>query len=82
LVGFRNDLLTVWDEENDSQLLKISDDAVYSIKRVLTSNSYIIKTFKDGVKVLAINDLKGQNYSLKLLLEVDKVDFFTQTDSF
>ena len=47
----------------------ISHERVFSIKRVMTTNSYIIKTEKEGVKVLTIDDLKSKQFSLKLLLE-------------
>ena len=36
--------LIVWDEEKDQQLFKISNDLVLSIKRVMTTNSYIFKS--------------------------------------
>jgi hypothetical protein len=71
LVGFRNDWLIVWDEENDKKIFKISDDVVFSIKRVLTANIYIINTFREGVKVLTIYDLEAKRFSLKLLLKID-----------
>ena len=40
-------------------MLQISNDTAVSIKRVMTSNKYIIKTWGEGVKVLTINDLKS-----------------------
>lgn len=50
-------------------LFKISKDEAFSIKRVLTTNSFLIKTGEGGVKVLTIDDLKSKKFSLKLLLE-------------
>ena len=54
---------------------------MFSIKKVLTANCYLIKTYRDGVKILTIENLEAQKFSLKLFLEVDKEDFSTQTDS-
>ena len=48
--------LILWNEQTDQLLSKIYDDRVYSIKRVLTTNNYIIKTRNDGVKVVTINE--------------------------
>ena len=69
MLGFRDDGLIVWDEEKDYQLFRISQDKVFSIKRVMTANTFIIKTKLDGVKVLDIDDLKSQHFSLKVILE-------------
>jgi hypothetical protein len=69
LVGFTHDGLVAWDEKKDQLLFKISKDEAFSIKRVLTTNSFLIKTGEGGVKVLTIDDLKSKKFSLKLLLE-------------
>jgi hypothetical protein len=58
----------------------ISDDWVYSIKKVKTTNIYIIKTRIYGVKVLTIDDLKTHQFSLKLLFEA-KEDYMYIADS-
>jgi hypothetical protein len=50
-------------------LFKISKDEALSIKRVLTTNSFIVKTGEGGVKILTIEDLETKKFSLKLLLE-------------
>jgi hypothetical protein len=50
--------------------VKISDDMVFSIKRVMTTNSYFIKTKKEGVKVLSIDDLESKPFTLKQLFDV------------
>ena len=55
LVGFDHQMIA-WNEETDKELFKISDDRVDSMRRVMTSNQYILKTLKEGVKLLSIND--------------------------
>lgn len=57
LVGFTTEII-VWSESSDQEVLRISIECVLSIKRVVTTNNYIIKTEKRGVKVLTISDLK------------------------
>jgi hypothetical protein len=58
LVGLYN-LLIVCDQKTDQKLFQISKDSVVSIKRVMTTNNFIIKTVEEGVKLLSINDLKS-----------------------
>jgi hypothetical protein len=75
LVGFSYDGLILWNEQTDQLLSKIcSDDTVYSIKRVLTTNNYIIKTDNSGVKVVTINDLESLKFSVQHLL--DTIEWF------
>jgi hypothetical protein len=58
LVGFYwDDGLILWNEKTDQLLSKICGDTVFSIKRVITTNNYVIKTEDEGVKVIYINDL-------------------------
>ena len=45
----------------------------------MISNKYIIKTYRKGVKVLTINDLKSKKYSLQPFLDND--DLGGPTDS-
>jgi bifunctional DNase/RNase len=45
----------------------------------MTSNKFIIKTWGKGVKVLTINDLKSNLYSLEHLL--DNIDGENKLDS-
>jgi hypothetical protein len=45
LLGLVDDGLILWNEQTDQLLSKICDDTVSSIKRVMTTNNYIIKTF-------------------------------------
>ena len=44
LVGFHYYGLIIWNEETDLPLLEICQDRVFSIKRILTTNTFIIKT--------------------------------------
>ena len=37
----------------------------------MTTNNYVIKTLKEGVKVVIINDLKSYQSSLKHLLDAE-----------
>jgi hypothetical protein len=53
--GYRGDGLILWNEQTDQLLSKICDGVVYSIKRVMTTNNYLIKTW-NRVKVVTIND--------------------------
>jgi hypothetical protein len=57
LVGFAWDGLILWNEQTDQLLSKICEGGVSSIKRVITTNNYLIKTY-EGVKVVTVNDLK------------------------
>ena len=59
LVGFIDDGLIVWDEKKDQQVVQICPDHVISIKRILSTNSYIIKTKQNGLKLLTIKNLKN-----------------------
>jgi hypothetical protein len=79
LVGFDYGGLILWNEKTDQLLSKICDDTVFSIKRVLTTNNYIIKTEKDGVKVVTINDLESLQFSVQYLLEVRDEGNFTDS---
>jgi hypothetical protein len=38
----------------------------------MNAYSYIIKTYSEGVKVLIIDDLNSQQFSLKILLKADE----------
>jgi hypothetical protein len=56
----------------------ICNDLVESIKRVMTSNNFIIRTYEEGVKLLSINDLTSSKFSLQRLLDT-KVGRFTDS---
>jgi hypothetical protein len=80
LVGFRDDGLILWNEQTDQLLSKICGGSVCSIKRVITTNNYLIKTYKEGVKVVTINDLMPLKFSVQHLLDA-KEDGWNLTDS-
>jgi dynactin complex subunit len=71
--------LILWNEQTETQLFQISNDTAYSIKRFMSSNKFIVKTHANGVKVLTINELKSNKYSLQTLL--DNKDGSNMTDS-
>ena len=58
LAGLYQDGLIVWNEQTDQQLFQIFQDRALSIKRILTTNTYIIKTQNNGLKVFTIKNLK------------------------
>jgi hypothetical protein len=68
LVGFYKHGLILWNEQTDQLLSEICGGGACSIKRVITTNNYLIKTH-DGVKVVTINDLNSKKFSLKHLLD-------------
>jgi hypothetical protein len=71
LLGFGIDGLILWNEKTDQQLSKICDGRVISIKRVLTANTFIIKTGK-GLEVVTINDLDSLKFSVLHLLDAEE----------
>jgi hypothetical protein len=75
LVGFYSYGLILWNEQTDQLLSEICGDRVFSIKRVITTNNYVIKT-DEGVKVVTINDLKCNQFSLKHLLDAKEPSFY------
>jgi hypothetical protein len=79
LVGFYKHGLILWNEQTDQLLSEICGDTVYSIKRVITTNNYLIKTYNEGVKVVTINDLMSGKFSVQHLL--DAKDGSNLTDS-
>ena len=80
LVGFyEGDGLILWNEQTDQLLSKICGDRVLSIKRVMTTNNYVIKT-DEGVKVVTINELVPFKFSVQQLLDA-KEDGGNLTDS-
>jgi hypothetical protein len=78
-VGFGDDGLILWNEHTDQLLSKICDDTVWSIKRVMTTNNYVIKT-DEGVKVVTINELEPFKFSVQHLLDA-REDWSNLTDS-
>ena len=60
LIGHYKEGLFVWNEKTDTKLFTInSDDSVYKIHRVLSTKTFIMKSPKDGIKVLKIEDLNS-----------------------
>jgi hypothetical protein len=80
LVGSYSDGLILWNEQTDQLLSKICDDTVLSIKRVMTTNNYVIKTWNVGVKVVTMNDLVSLEFSVNQLLDANE-EYSTLTDS-
>ena len=70
LVGFENAKLVVWDEKKEQEMYQIIDDGVYSIKRVMRTDNYIISKRNDGVKLLNIFDLQNKKFTVQHLLDV------------
>jgi hypothetical protein len=81
LVGFfyGEDGLILWNEQTDQLLSEICGGGVFSIKRVITTNNYLIKTY-EGVKVVTINDLMPLKFSVQHLLD-SKDTWVIPTDS-
>ena len=52
LVGHNG--LIVWNEQTDQKIYQICEDKLCSIKIILTTNTYIIKTEENGLKLLKI----------------------------
>ena len=57
----------------------ISNDGLDSIKRVMSTNYYIIKTSSKGLMLLTLNDLESKQFTIQDLLEVK--DGSNYTDS-
>ena len=64
-------------------MLKICADEVYSIKRVLATHSYILKTLKEGVKLLTFKEEEEEDkqFSIQDLLEAEESSWGNFTDS-
>ena len=66
LVGLENEnMIALWDEQTDQHLLRISGDLAWSIKRVLASNAFLLKTQRDGLKLMTFENLARNQHSLK-----------------
>lgn len=82
LLGFyKDDGLIVWNEHSDQQLYHICPDRVFSIKRILYTNTYIIKTKENGLKLLYIKNFEKLKYSLQHLLNAEEVCWNSTDDS-
>lgn len=81
LVGFMDYGLIVWNEQTDEKLFQICQDRVDSIKRILTTNTYFIKTYKNGLMSLTIKNLKDSQFSLEHFIEEKDEKDVGHTDS-
>jgi hypothetical protein len=71
LVGF-NSKLRVWDQQKEQEMCHISDDSLDSIKRVMNTNSYILRTRGiEGLKLLTISDLESKKFTIQQLLDYE-----------
>ena len=77
LLGLNWHGLILWNEQTNQLLYKISKHRVWSIKRVLSTNNYLIKTF-EGVNIVPIYHSEPFKKKLHLL---DAKDAFYKTDS-
>jgi hypothetical protein len=68
-VGLYGNGLVVWNEQTDQELFRVYERSVDSIKRVVSTNSYIILTKFEGVKLLTIEELATNRFSLHHLFE-------------
>jgi hypothetical protein len=66
LVGYIGDnKLIVWDHQKELEIFKIIDDQLIdSIKRVMKTDYYILKTRCNGLKLLTINDLESNKFTV------------------
>ena len=57
----------------------ISNDGLDSMKRVMSTDHFILKTSSTGLKLLTLNDLESKKFTIQDLLEVK--DGSNYTDS-
>ena len=69
LVGFFGDGLFLWNKQTDQLLSKICGGGVFSIKRVMNTNYFVIKTWHKGVELITINDFDSFKFSARLLFD-------------
>ena len=58
-------------------MCQISDGPVDSMKRVMTTDNYILKKRNEGLKLLTINDSESKQFTLQHLLDVKGDENFT-----
>jgi hypothetical protein len=68
LLGFFEGGLILWNQQNEQEMNHISDDSLDSIKRVMSTNNFIIKT-NCGLKLLTIIDLESKKFTIQHLLD-------------
>ena len=54
-------------------MYQISDVRLDSVKRVMSTDYYILNTRDYGLQLLTLNDLKARQFTLQNLLEVQDV---------
>jgi hypothetical protein len=69
----------VWNQQNEQEMYKICDDQVDSIKRVMKTDNFILRTRYIGLKLLSISDLESRYFNIQLLLEVKDGGYFTDS---
>jgi hypothetical protein len=81
LLGLWNDGLIVWDQKKEEEMHRFSFVRVCSIKRVMSTNNYILKNKNDEIILLTINDLELKSFTLQRLLEDKDDDHGNLTES-
>ena len=62
--------LFAWNEQTNTELFSVHYYSVTNIKRILSTNSFIIKTHnEEGVYLLTIKDLATEKFSLHCLFD-------------
>jgi hypothetical protein len=62
-------------------MCEIIDDRLDSIKRVMNTNNYILKTRCNGLKLLTISGLESKQFIVSHLLEFNSDDYYNLTDT-
>ena len=62
-------------------MCEIIDEQIDSIKRVMNTDNYILKTRCNGLKLLTISDLELKKFTVQDLLEVKFDDYYNNTDT-
>lgn len=79
LLGFNKDKLRVWNQETEQEMYLISEDRLYSIKRVLSTEYFILKTDNNGLKLLTVNDLGSNQFTIQDFLEAKDEGNYTDS---
>ena len=62
-------------------MCEIIDERLDSIKRVMNTDNYILKTRRNGLKLLTISDLESKQFIVQDLIEVKFDDYYNNTDT-
>ena len=80
LVGFIRDGLIIWDQQKEEEICQIIDYSLDSIKRVINTDNFIIKTkFKNELKLLTIRNMESKKFNIQNLLEVKDNGNYTES---